>query len=344
MTDRQISSRPVVTEAEAIPPVGRLRPLGLSRNPFTPSGPLVAVSGQQEPFENIRSWIDAIRTDRTRSDRLAILTAEPGMGKSRLLRELAATAGDTATAPLIDPGKSGLTDAQLLRGIIDAFGGTATGRTGMDLRRDIRLALADLPEGTTPGLLIDDADYAGARLELIRNVLRDGADHGLWIVLAGQPDLADRLGRRRSFRAILGPAVHIDRLDASSLGQIIATRTDALAAGRQRPLITPDALEMMAAWSEGNPGRIVRLAEMSVLIADRQGSTQVDQAAVTIAMRQAEGPETTTRAGGDARPAAGQRIQAEIPLFPVGESTRASSATTQRGLWEGGSSDDATPD
>lgn len=331
MDDRALSSRPV-TDA---PAHDRLRNLGLERNPFTGPGPRVAIPSHDEALGTIRGWIDAVGADPARPDRQAVLTGAEGMGKSRLLRELIGTAQAPAAMPLIDPGKGGLTDAQLLRAIIDAFGGTATGRTGMELRRDIRLALADLPDGTVPGLLIDDADFSGARLELIRNVLRDGADAGLWIVLAGQPDLADRLARRRSFRALLGPVVGLGTLEGDDARALLRHRIDAATSGRRRQsLIAPDAVDAMVGWAEGNPGRLLRLAEVSLLGALRQGAAAIERPTVQLAIAQLEGPSepgTTTRSGA---------IQAEIPLF--GDTATAGPA--QRSLWEGGSADDQVPD
>lgn len=331
MDDRALSSRPV----SDAPAPDRLRTLGLDRNPFTGPGPRVAIPAHDEALGTIRGWIDGIAADPARPDRLAVLTGVAGSGRSRLLHELVGTAQVPAAMPMIDPGKAGLTDAQLLRAIIDAFGGTTTGRTGMELRRDIRLALADLPDDTVPGLLIDDADFSGARLELIRNVLRDGADAGLWIVLAGQPDLADRLARRRSFRALLGPMVTLGALTDDDARTLLRQRIDAATVERgTRPLLAPEAVDAMVAWAGDNPGRLLRLAEVSLLGALRQGMPTVERPAVQLAIAQLEGPSepgATTRSGA---------IQAEIPLF--GDSGRAGPA--QRSLWEGGMADDQVPD
>lgn len=335
MTDHihQISSRPA-----SDPAAGRLRSLGLDRNPFTGSGPFIPDASRQGALVELRGWVDSIAADPSRQDRLAVITAEPGMGKSGLLRQVAAASGEGVTVALIDPGKGGLTDAQLLRALVDAFGGTATGRTGMDLRRDIRHALADLPEGTVPGLLIDDADYSGSRLELLRNVLRDGAGQGLFILLTGLPDLADRLGRRRSLRAILGPEVRLDAMDASSMRGIIASRTGSLR--RSRPLVSVDAIEAMIGQANGNPGWLLRLAELSVEAAGRQGVDQVGRDAVVVARGQMDDTPETTNSGSPAR----EIIQAEIPLLTGSGGERSSSSTTQRTLWEGGSGDDRVPD
>ncbi len=290
MDDRALASRPV----SDAPVPDRLRALGLDRNPFTGPGPRVAIPAHDEALGTIRTWIDDVGADPTRPERLAVVTGAEGMGKSRLLRELVGTAQAPATMPMIDPGKGGLTDAQLLRAIIDAFGGTATGRTGMELRRDIRLALADLPNGIVPGLLIDDADFSGARLELIRNVLRDGADAGLWIVLAGQPDLADRLARRRSFRALLGPVVGLGTLEEDDAQELLLLRIDAATVDRRRqPLIAPDAIDAMVAWAAGNPGRLLRLAEVSLGGALRQGASSIERPMVQLAIAQMEGPSET---------------------------------------------------
>lgn len=331
MDDRALSTRPV----SGAPAPDRLRALGLERNPFTGAGPRVAIPAQEAALATIRGWIDGVGADPARPDRLAVLTGSEGTGKSRLLRELVARADTPATMPMIDPGKGGLTDAQLLRAIIDAFGGTATGRTGMELRRDIRLALADLPDGTVPGLLIDDADFSGARLELIRNVLRDGADAGLWIVLAGQPDLADRLARRRSFRALLGPVVGTGALADDDARMLLRQRIDAATSGRRtRPLLADDALEAMVAWAGGNPGRLLRLAEVGLLGALRQGTTAIERPAVQLAIARLEGP---AEPGAATRPGI---TQAEIPLFGDAGTAR----PAQRSLWEGEPADDGLPD
>lgn len=339
MDDRQLSTRPIT---DAPPAPDRFAALGLDRNPFTGAGPLVTLPGQEQALAGIREWISGVTADATRSDRLAVLTGVAGMGKSRLLRALVADAPTPARVPVIDPGKGGLTDAQLLRAIIDAFGGTATGRTGMELRRDIRLALADLPADAAPGLLIDDADFTGARLELIRNVLRDGAETGLWIVLAGQPDLADRLARRRSFRAILGPSVQLEAMDPESGAALLGQRVEA-ATGRHRRhlLLTPDATTEIVAWAEGNPGQMLHVAEVALSLAMRQGQDTVDRPSVRLAIQQLESPARqrpeTERAPGDA-------VQAEIPLFAGPGPTGTTRGAGQRSLWGGGADDDAAPD
>ena len=331
MDDHALSSQPVPDA----PAPDRLRALGLERNPFTGPGPRAAIPSHDEALETIRGWIGDVGSDPARPERLGVLTGAEGMGKSRLLRELIGSAQAPAAMPMIDPGKGGLTDAQLLRAIIDAFGGTATGRTGMELRRDIRLALADLPDNTVPGLLIDDADFSGARLELIRNVLRDGADAGLWIVLAGQPDLADRLARRRSFRALLGPVVGLGPLEDDDARTLLRQRVDAATSEpRRQQLLAPAAMEAMVAWAGGNPGRLLRLAEVSLLGALRQGAPSIERPTVQLAIAQMEGPS---------EPGAAMRsgaIQAEIPLF--GDTGMAGPA--QRSLWEGGPADDQMPD
>ena len=343
MTDHVSSTRPVPDVDFA--PAGELAAFGLARNPFTGTGPLVTLDAQQEALGQLDAWMASVSTDTTRLDRLAVLTGAPGLGKSRLLRELVARVPDpvtpAATMPVIDPGKGGLTDAQLLRAIIDAFGGTATGRTGMDLRRDIRLALADLPRGTAPGLLIDDADFTGSRLELIRNVLRDGTDLGLWIVLAGQPDLADRLTRRRSFRAILGPVLAMAGLDAEAAADLLRVRIDgATAHRRSRSLVTRDALTTLVESAEGNPGRLLRLAELGLLIATRLGRDQIDPASVQLAIQQMRAAQDA----GEGVLEPGSVVQAAIPLFASGEVGGSPRTTTQRSLWEGESGDEATPD
>jgi type II secretory pathway predicted ATPase ExeA len=338
--DHQLATRPVPDLATA--ETDRFHALGLERNPFAGPGSLAPLDTQQDALEQIRPWVDSVVADTSRPDRLAIITGAPGTGKSRMLREIVAGSPALGMVPVIDPGKTGLTDAQLLRAVVDAFGGTATGRTGMELRRDIRHALADLPDGTAPGLLIDDADFTGARLELIRNILRDGAEFGFWVVLAGQPDLADRLGRRRSLRAILGPVVGIESLDGAGAASLLSHRIEsALRGDRSGALLGPDAQEAIIGWAGGNPGKLLRVAEVSLELAMRQGMRQVDLASVRLAIQQLESPATSDAEEVQTGTAA---IQAEIPLVSGVSARESSRATTQRSLWEGASGHETAPD
>jgi len=251
--------------------------------------------------------------------RLGIVVGEQGSGKTRLLIELAeALAAEPAHAiALLPDDEAYRTDAQILRGILAAFGQVPVGRTGLELMAEFREALAAIEaSGKRPGLLIDGADFSGSRLELTRNLLRDAGGNGLWILLLGQPDLRDRIARRRSLRGLLELTVELGPLDTGDCRTLVDHRVDAMRrAGDHRPRFDDDAHAILAGWSHGNAGKVVHLAGECLVEAIARGAEIVDERIAHQVARELTDQARAQARAEAASPLAEPAIQTKIPLF-----------------------------
>lgn len=310
------------------------RVLGLADDPFARdplAGAFAATSVHEAARDRLVRWIHE-----TAVGPLAIVTGEPGTGKTRLLAEVsAALATDDARQVAVLPDDDALrTDAQILRGVLSALGHAPSGRTGLALMREIGEALGAVRAANRqPGIIIDGADFSGSRLELTHNLLRAGAPHGLWIVLLGQPDLRDRITRRRSLRGLLDLALDLGPLDAADCRTLIEARIAPMRRTPERTLFTGEALEIVAAWSGGNAGKAIHLAGECLVEAIARGRDAVDATIAHLVARELT-DQARTQARAAASPSSEPAIQTRIPLFP--DDAPASFATTSGRARRGG--------
>lgn len=172
----------------------------------------VVTPSQAVALDALRAWWDDAS-----AGPLALLTGPAGSGISRTLRELHRVLDrDAATARILGTPEGRRSDAQLLKDTIAAFGVAPIGRTGLELQAVLRETLATLAEhGPRPLLIIDNSPLAGSQLEILRAVLT-GSPAGF--LIAGQPDLAVRIGRRPSLQAALGVAVTLEPPAGDEIG------------------------------------------------------------------------------------------------------------------------------
>ncbi|HEU0163804.1 MAG TPA: ATP-binding protein, partial [Thermomicrobiales bacterium] len=220
-----------MSSAIPAPPVIRLaaiyRSLGLSEDPFA-IGTIPADPAPLAPFVDGRErLVDWIRDRRAGSPSLALVIGANGSGRSTLLADVIThLAKEPATRPIVvTPDAEKTTDARLLRAIVHAFGGEPIGRTGLELVNEIRqLAIASLPDAL-PVIAIDGVEFTGSRLELLRSLLTPPADapdgYDLRIVVTGNPDLSDRLARRRTLAHQVGRTIALAPLTNDEVGQLV---------------------------------------------------------------------------------------------------------------------------
>lgn len=309
------------------------RAFALASDPFADEAAFVPIPAQVAATDALRGWIGEMRGEPDRPDRLGVLTGEPGSGKTRVLANVAGTADDRLRLVRLPDVPSHRTDAQLLKAIIAALEAEPVGRTGLELRGEVRAALQALRDaGVQTGLLIDDADFKGSQLELVRNLLRDAAGTGFWIILAGTPDLHDRMRRRRSLRGMMGPVLSLDDLPAADLAMLVRGRIDAVRGDSTPGEILPaPAMGILAEWATGNPARMLHAAREALLAA-----AEADLATASGEIARETVRRLTVAEANEARAqvaaATGRPVQATMPLPDAGSSP-SSRATTQRSLW-----------
>lgn len=311
---------------------------GFSSDPFPEEparGTFAATSVHEPARAQLLQWVNDLAVTLNREERLGVITGEDGTGKTRLL----AAVEDTLTSDRrlhvvsLPDVPSHRTDAQLLKALLIALGGKPAGRTGLELRGEVRDILRVLQHGGSHvGLLMDDADFKGSQLELVRNLLRDAEGTGLWIILAGTPDLHDRLIRRRSLRGLLGPVISLEALGQTDTDLLLTGRIDAVRTlNAPEEVFAPDVRAEIHRWSAGNPGQVIRAARAALLLMMEQGERTVSLSSARHAMR-----ALTISDANDARSevaaAVGSPIQTRMDLLDE-QPSGASSATTQRSLW-----------
>ena len=259
--------------------------LGLKTDPFPSdpaAGPFITAVGQSAVLDLLNEW-----WIEEGSGSLAIVTGDPGSGKTRLLIEfihVVAHNNAVTLATLVDRGTR-RSDAQLLKEIVLAFGGTPTGRTGLELQAEVRQHFADVASsGQQPLLLIDAANFTGSQLEILRSLLTDSPAR---IVLFGEPDLSDRLARRRSLTAFIGVSISIGRFESNEINQLVRQRLEAnrMSKASDPPHVEDEALESLNEFVEGNPRAAVRLMHAALIDALARGRHQVDREMILLAHR-----------------------------------------------------------
>jgi type II secretory pathway predicted ATPase ExeA len=284
----QILPPPVEPTVPETAPNGRresvFAALGLVANPFPHdpgAGPFIETASQISVLAALQEWWNT-----PTAGSLAIVTGPAGAGKTRLLLELRNVVADdnAALAILADPGAR-RSDAQLLKDAIAAFGAEPFARTGLELQGELRRHIARIAsEGQRPLLLVDAANFAGSQLEILRSLLTDSP---LRVVLFGEPDLTDRVARRRSLTGYIGYVGSIGALQADESVRLITERIATVSA-RGTALLDDDALESVATLATGNPGAVIRIMHTALLETIALGHQRIDRATILQSARALE--------------------------------------------------------
>lgn len=240
----------------------------------------IPTASQSDAQRTLRSWLNH-EADTTAP--LSLLTGESGSGRSRLVHELIAD-DDAIIAVHLSADASNGTDTRFLRGIIEAFGGDPTGRTGLRLRADMRATLKQRPPHNGHLLIVDNAAFPGPRLELVRTILQDNRAARLRILLIGTPDLADRVHRRRSLSAQLGADVALAPPVAEDVRRQLLAR---IAFDAVDLVIQDDAIDSILNLTAGRIEDVIRICDHLGTTLRESGEDHISPALVRRATRSA---------------------------------------------------------
>ncbi len=192
---------------------------------------------------------------------LVVISGESGIGKT-LLVQIAVSSFTTAIVPVIaGPVEEAHTDVRFLRSLIVATGNQPLGRTGLSLTAEFLDWTATVAASArTAVIIVDDAHRrSGTQLEILRTLLASASPATpLSLLLLGEPDLLDRLQRKRnlsrrvSLHYALNPLSHLDGAN------LIAHRLK-VAGLQPEDVVTEPARQLLSGLAAGNPEQMIRL-------------------------------------------------------------------------------------
>ncbi|HUK66960.1 MAG TPA: AAA family ATPase [Anaeromyxobacteraceae bacterium] len=239
-----------------------LQHFGLKRKPFskTPDPAFLFPSkGHAEALSRLSFALE--------EREVAVLTGEVGTGKTTLSRALVDDFAERCRFALIlNPA---LPAAQLLASVAQAFG-VKERRRKVDTYAALAEHLGRLDaEGLFPVVVVDEAQLLPGRaaydeLRLLTNLAADDRAF-VGLVLIGQPELRARLPAKggEAFAQRVGVAYHLGPLEAAETGSYLVHRLKT--AGREAPLFTPEAVELVHGRSGGIPRLVNQIANGALL-------------------------------------------------------------------------------
>ncbi len=237
---------------------------GLSRRPFanTPDPAFVYQSPSfAEGFARLRYDATELRGG------LSLVTGEIGCGKTMLAaalaEQLAGGPCDVVTLPY-----PRVTPSQLLALLATGLGIERPPRGKLALVEALGSRLSELHRnGRRPVLVVDEAQLAGpSLLEEIRLLTNheDRQDKHLHVVLLGQPELRDRVRQRPQIDQRVSLRFHVEPMEPDDVRGYVAHRLRV--AGATRPILSDDALAVLAERSGGVPRRVNTLATQALFV------------------------------------------------------------------------------
>jgi general secretion pathway protein A len=230
---------------------------------------LVQSEGQQQAYDRLRWLLD-------QHQGLGLLFGPVGTGKTLLCRTLTEELGSEpqyVTALLLTP--SFRSEYALMADVLAAWKITSGRRRSL---RDLEMTAHDfliqsvLDRQQTVLLIIDEAQSLSTRcMQQVCKLLnwQDGGQQLLQVILAGQPNLHNKLNRVPALHDRAVVEVTLGEMTLSDSQKMITTRLRR--AGRRGDLFAPSAIQAIHHHAAGIPRRITILCQLSMWLAYQEG-------------------------------------------------------------------------
>jgi type II secretory pathway predicted ATPase ExeA len=257
---------------------------GLSQRPFATT----ADTANYYPSTCHELALGKLRKAVALQDGFAVLTAEPGLGKSLLAYRLLASAeGDNVT--LMVNNTSFDSSAALFQTLLFDLGQPYEGKSEQELRLAVidRL-LGSFGEHKSTLLIVDEAHHLPAylleELRLLGN-LESREGKAVQVVLIGLPGLQDTLGRPdlAALRQRVRTLATLSPFDSHEGADYVSHLVRA-AGGRSDRLFTEEALQLLARGTRGVPRLLNQAADQALQLAALAEEQQVDAEAALEAL------------------------------------------------------------
>jgi len=214
---------------------------------------------------------------------IGVLTGSEASGRTRVLEQIVLWLAerDDRAIGFPQPVAGKRSDAGLLREAIVALGSEPTGRTGLQLTSDLRQVVNDLGvNGMPPLLLLDDADLTGSQLEILGAVFggstADRAALSLQVLMAGPPEVLDRLQRRPRLARLVGTSSHLEGPTSAEIEELLeAWLTAARQMDADLPTLSNGARESILQVAGTNPTIAFDLLRTALNSARRMGTRRI---------------------------------------------------------------------
>jgi len=216
------------------------------------------------------------------------LIAEPGMGKTTLLYQVLEGLRGTARAAFLF--QTQCNSREFFQYLLSELGVDSTGMGLVAMHNKLNeLLFAEMLAGKRFVLIVDEAqNLDDSVLETIRLLSNFETSHSklLQIVLAGQPQLAEKLGQKRQAQLLQRITVvkHLDALSPEETAGYIRHRLK-VAGHCGEALFEPEALTLIAERSCGIPRNINKICFDALLEGHAQGCHMVSRDIVEKANR-----------------------------------------------------------
>jgi N-acetylmuramoyl-L-alanine amidase len=216
------------------------------------------------------------------------LIAEPGMGKTTLLYQVLEGLRETARAAFLF--QTQCSSREFFQYLLSELGVDSTGMGLVAMHTKLNeMLFAEMLSGKRFVLIVDEAqDLDDSVLETIRLLSNFETSHTklLQIILAGQPQLAEKLGQKRQAQLLQRIAVvqHLEALSQEETAGYIRHRLK-VAGHCGESLFEPEALALVSDRSRGIPRIINKICYQALLEAHAQGRRTVSAEIVAKADR-----------------------------------------------------------